>query len=554
MKLTHIDFASLSVSPLNVRKYGAEDVSDLVPSIRALGILQPLLVREKDGGFEVVAGQRRLKAYGVLVAEGMTAPLPCAVMEQGDDAAAIEASFAENIRRLPMDEIDQYKAFASLVAAGRSVEDIVTRFDVSERLVKQRLALANLDKRILVLYRREAIRGETLRILTMATLKQQKAWLKRFHDANDYAPHGRALRQWLLGGEQIAATAALFDLEDYKGAVVSDLFGEEAYFADPEAFWTLQRQAIAEREQRYRGNGWTDVVMLEDASHFPQWDFAKVTKRNGGKVFVTLAPNGEVGFHEGYLSMKDVRAAEAKAKGPDTKTEAKARPELGKAAQNYVDLHRHAAVQAALLSHADLALKVMAAHIVAGSSLWSVKADPRRTDTDEIAASVEQSAGCKAMKEEREVVRDLLGMEDNGGDALAGRHFGERPDLATVFAKLAALTTDEVSRVIAYVMAETLSSASPVIDVLGTMMGVTLAEHWEADTAFLDAVVNKDTLKAMAADIGGANTGDAHRDSTAKTIRSVILQFAKGEGRPKVAGWVPPQLQFPKGSYGQQAA
>ena len=308
MQLTHIDYASLSVSPLNVRKYGAADVSDLVSSIRALGILQPLLVREKDGAFEVVAGQRRLKAYGILVDEGMAAPLPCAIMEQGDDAAAIEASLAENIRRLPMDEIDQYKAFAALVAAGRSVEDIVTHFDVSERLVKQRLALANLDKRILVLYRREEIRGETLRILTMATAKQQKAWLKRFRDPNGHAPQGRALRLWLLGGEQISTTAALFDVAEYKGAIISDLFGEEAYFADPETFWTLQKQAVAEREQRYRGNGWADVVMLEDRSHFPQWDFAKVTKRNGGKVFVTLAPNGEVGFHEGYLSMSEVRA------------------------------------------------------------------------------------------------------------------------------------------------------------------------------------------------------------------------------------------------------
>jgi len=529
-------------------------VDDLVLSIRAFGILQPLLVREIDGDFEVVAGQRRYRAYGVLVAEGLTEPMPCAVMEDGDDASAIEASLAENLERLPMDDLDQYAAFAVLVAKGRSVEDIAGHFGVTERMVRQRLALANLDKRILVLYRKGEIRPETLRALTMATKKQQKAWLKRFHDPEDHAPQGRTLRQWLLGGEQIATSAALFDLESYKGSIVTDLFGEEAYFADPEGFWTLQRQAIEEAAARYCGNGWTDIALLEETSHFPSWEYGKVSKRNGGKVYVTVASNGEVGFHEGYLPLKELRKAEVKETDSVEGEQTKARPELTKAGQNYVDLHRHAAVQAALLTQPDLAMKAMAAHVIAGSNLWPVKADPRRAETPEIAASLEGSASYQAMEAERQAVLALLGMEGNDGEALVGRPSFERPEIGELLAKLISLPSADVTRILTYVMSETLAAGSGVIDTLGTMMSVSLAQSWEADAAFLDTVASKDTLKAMVADIGGDLTADAHKASTAKTMRSVILQYASGEGRPKAIGWVPPHLQFPQKFYGAQAA
>ena len=141
MKLQHIELSKLKLSPVNVRKHGGKDVSDLVASIRSLGVIQPLLVRPNCEGFEVVAGQRRLLACQALEQEtGKADPVPCAVLDTGDDAAAIEASLAENTTRLPMDEIDQYDAFATLKAKGRTIADIASQFGVTELLVKKRLA------------------------------------------------------------------------------------------------------------------------------------------------------------------------------------------------------------------------------------------------------------------------------------------------------------------------------------------------------------------------------------------------------------------------------
>jgi len=66
MKLTHITLENLKTANVNVRKTGAKDVADLVPSIRSLGILQPLLVRPNCEGYEIVAGQRRYHALRTL--------------------------------------------------------------------------------------------------------------------------------------------------------------------------------------------------------------------------------------------------------------------------------------------------------------------------------------------------------------------------------------------------------------------------------------------------------------------------------------------------------
>lgn len=176
MKLQHIELTKLHLLPINVRKHGGKDVGDLIASIRSLGVIQPLLVRPNGNGFDVIAGQRRLLACNAIAEQdGAFGAVPCAVLDMDDDAAAIEASLAENVGRLPMDEIDQYEAFAALKAQGRTVEEIAARFGVTELLVKKRLAIANLVDPVLNAYRKEEINGPTIRHLTMATKAQQKA-------------------------------------------------------------------------------------------------------------------------------------------------------------------------------------------------------------------------------------------------------------------------------------------------------------------------------------------------------------------------------------------
>ena len=282
MKLEHINLENLKISPLNVRKHGTCKGDDLIPSIKAMGIIQPLLVRPNCEGFEVVAGQRRLNALQQIAKDEIVDDVPCLVMEDGDDAKAIEASLTENIARLPMDEIDQYKAFSALSKEGSSVEDIAAHFGVTAKLVTQRLAIANIIDPILNAYRREEISPQTLRILTMATKRQQKDWYRLFKSDDGHAPQGSWLRDWLFGGDEIPTNNALFALEDYPGVIVSDLFGENSYFADSELFWEHQSHAIAAMIEDYRDDGWQDVILLDVGEQWSAWEHVDTAKEDGG--------------------------------------------------------------------------------------------------------------------------------------------------------------------------------------------------------------------------------------------------------------------------------
>jgi ParB family chromosome partitioning protein len=341
MELRHIEYGKLSISPLNMRFGTVPDVSDILPTIRAKGILQPLLVRPNGSPetFEVVAGARRLTAAGIVLAElGEIDPLPCGIMEAGDDAAALEASLIENIARLDPDPMRQYETFARLAEQGRQIGDIAETFGITPRQVGQRLALGHLIEPVRELHRAEGIDAETVRHLTLASPKQQKAWMKLFKQGN--APMGRWLKNWLFGGS-VPTSNALFPLEDYKGRLVGDLFGEDTYFADVPAFWELQNAAIAARREALLADGWAEVEILEPGATFQTWNHVTLPKEKGGKVIVSVSQQGEVQVHEGWISHDDLRRkqrAEAKANGE--KTEAPARPEVTKAQANYIDLHR----------------------------------------------------------------------------------------------------------------------------------------------------------------------------------------------------------------------
>lgn len=546
MELTHIKLENLKTTALNVRKIGAKDIADLEPSIRALGLLQPLLVRPNCEGYEVIAGQRRFHALTKIAEDTTLDPIPCIVMAEGDDATAIEASLAENIARLPMDEIDQYKAFAALLKQGQSAEDIACRFGISERLVKQRLAIANLLPQVLSAYRKDEIQAQTIRILTMATKKQQKAWLDLFNSEDDYAPQGFALKKWLFGGAHIPTSNALFDLETYQGGIVSDLFGEERYFDKPEAFWVSQTAAITDAKARYLAEGWSEVNVLAVGEHFPSHEYVDTDKERGGKVYVSIAHDGEVTFYEGQLSRKDI-AAKDKA---ESAVPAAQKPELTKPMQNYLDLHRHAAVRAELLAHQGIALRLAVAQIIAGSDLWSVRAEPQNAASETIADSLATNTAQTLFAEERQAVMALLDVPlEDETLVLKKSDWKCFRDVHALFAKLLRLDDMAVSRILTFVVAETLPSGTAMVEALGQMLRVDVSQSWSADQCFFDLLRDKPAINAMLEEIGGKSVAESNRPATAKLQKQIIQDYLSGKRKSDNQGWYPRYIIFPMQAY-----
>ena len=557
MQLQHIELGELKDAAINMRHAkAAPDVSDILPSVKARGILVPLLVRPNGDGesFEVVSGRRRYLAAKRAAEEGgEIEPLPCAIMEPGDDAAALEASMLENLARLDPDEMTQYETFVRLTKEGKSVEDIAATFGITELMVRRRLALGELLPKIRDAYRNEDIDAETIRHLTMATKRQQRDWLKLFNGADEYAPRGYQLKQWLFGGQQISTEVALFPLDAYKGQTVSDLFGEDSYFADADQFWTLQNVAIAAKRDALLSGGWTDVEILETGRRFCSWEHEKTPKKDGGRVYITLSHSGEVEIHEGWLTSKEAkakrRAKTAKGDHLDAHEtgDKPVRPELTNPAQNYIELHRHAAARHALLSHPDVALRLMVAHAIGGSALWRTEADPQTTRKDETAESVAKSKARTALAEERKAVLTLLGLPAHGHSVV--RSNGDDHRVVELFAMLLKLPDEDIMRVLAIVMAETLEAGTAVVEALGTHLKVDMREYWEADDAFFDLLRDKQAVNAMVRHIGGKRVADANVTATTKVHKNIIRDFMTGDGRKKVEAWLPHYMAFPFKAY-----
>ena len=550
--LIHIELSKLSISKLNMR-HGRKtpDVSDILPSIREKGLRQTLLVRREAGGYGIVAGRRRFFALQQIAKETGTDPLvPCAVMPDGDAASAIEASIIENVARVPATEMEQYTAFRKLHDEGRTVEGIAAFFGVTELNVRRVLALAALSAPIRKLYADEEIDRETVRALTLASPAQQADWLKLWNSETERAPMGRACRAWVTGGAAITTEKALFELAGYPGAVTADLFGEAAVFADAAAFWEAQGAAISERFDRYRQRGWADVILLERGAYFQRWDYVQTTKKQGGKVIVEQRHDGTVTFHEGWLKAVEARKAKASKASGEAQPGGDTRPEMSGPMADYIGLHRHAAAQASLIRNPAVALRLMAAHALCGSSLWNVRPHSPGGVKELTLASVESGAAASEVgtaRERTEALFEALG-------APVARRSGDAYHLCETFAALQAMSDAEVMQVMALAMAETLESGGPAVEAVLHACGTDPAEFWKPEEAFFDLLRDRRVITAFIADAVSPETAREAGDATAKAQKAQLAEALVARDGSQDKPWMPGWMQFPPARHIEGAA
>ncbi|MGF7156430.1 ParB/RepB/Spo0J family partition protein [Novosphingobium gossypii] len=562
MELKHIDITRLTVSSLNMRGTRKScDIANILPSVRARGVLVPLIVREmvasgsavSEAGsaavehvpaYEILAGKRRFHAALAVAEEsGGIEDLPCAVIEPGDDTAALEASLIENVARLDPDEMTRCETFTRLVGEGRDVEGIAQTFGLTALQVKRTLALGNLIPRLRNLYRADGIDAVSLRHLTMASKAKQKEWLALHNDERATAPTGAWLKSWLFGGASIPASAALFDPADYKIEIIADLFGNEAYFARSDAFWTLQMAQVENRAAQYRDAGWGEVVVLSKGQTFHTWEHSACSKAKGGRVYIAIGHRGDVTFHEGYVTAKEARRLEM-----GDALEKVVRPEVSSTLNAYIDLHRHAAVRAKLVEDTALSLRVMVAHAITGSGLWTVRIEGQKAPSDAVAESVEGCLSESLFDARRRAVLALLGLDAETATVTGSDANGQ--GICGLVRRLIAMDDGDVMRVLAVVMGETLDVSTGLIELLGEHMGIAMADVWRADDALLDAVRDREVMGHVLAEVAGEKVAAENASATTKVQRGIVRDCLTGtNGRIKRDSWVPRWMVFPASAY-----
>ncbi len=115
------------------RRFTEEDLTELSDSIRAQGIIQPLVVRKQDSGYELVAGERRLRA----ARKAGLKQVPV-VVRAVDDAEMLQMSLVENIQRENLNPMEEADAYHRLIT-----EFDLTQDQAAKRVGKSRSAVAN---------------------------------------------------------------------------------------------------------------------------------------------------------------------------------------------------------------------------------------------------------------------------------------------------------------------------------------------------------------------------------------------------------------------------
>ena len=113
--------------------FDEEALSSLVDSIKGVGVIQPVLVRQVDDGFELIAGERRCRA--ARRAGLQTIP---AVVQTADDIASLERALVENLHREDLNALEEAAAYKQLI------EDFhLTHEEVSQKVGRSRAAVTN---------------------------------------------------------------------------------------------------------------------------------------------------------------------------------------------------------------------------------------------------------------------------------------------------------------------------------------------------------------------------------------------------------------------------
>jgi ParB family chromosome partitioning protein len=115
-------------------RFSEDELEDLARSIREKGVIQPLLVRKNAADFELIAGERRLRAARMV---GLT-EVPV-IFKDIPDSEMLEVSIIENIQRENLNPIEEAEAYHRLMT-----EFNLTQDEASKRVGKSRPAVANL--------------------------------------------------------------------------------------------------------------------------------------------------------------------------------------------------------------------------------------------------------------------------------------------------------------------------------------------------------------------------------------------------------------------------
>jgi len=209
---------SLTESPANPRRsFDEPGLNELAESIKAQGVLSPLLVRQKGHSYEIVAGARRYRAAQLA---GLNS-VPVRIVEL-TDAQALETSIVENLQRRDVHPLDEANGFVALLHLDYTPEQISAKVGKGTAYVVARARLAQLAPAVTEAFAKDEIGvGHALLLAKLQPDQQEEALAACYQDTytNGSKPKRillpvRHLQQWIEHNILLELATAPFSKED----------------------------------------------------------------------------------------------------------------------------------------------------------------------------------------------------------------------------------------------------------------------------------------------------------------------------------------------------
>jgi ParB family transcriptional regulator, chromosome partitioning protein len=276
-----IPLNKLVLSQSNVRRLKAGvSIEDLAEDIARRGLLQSLNVRPvldaegaETGMFEIPAGGRRYRALEHLVKQkrlSKTAPIPCIVRDPSIEISAEEDSLAENVQRVALHPLDQFRAFKALCDQGAGDEEIAARFFVPPAVVRQRLRLASVSERLLGIYAEDGMTLEQLMAFTVTTdhARQEQVWeaLQQSYNKEPYLIRRQLTESAVRASDRRARFVGVDAYEAAGGVVLCDLFEDDGggWLQDVALLDRLATEKLAMEAEKIATEGWKWIEVAVD--------------------------------------------------------------------------------------------------------------------------------------------------------------------------------------------------------------------------------------------------------------------------------------------------
>ena len=145
-RLVEVNVASIHPTPYQPgASVDGESIAELAQSIQQVGLLQPLLVRKVDDGYELVAGERRLRAVTSLGMEKVA----CIVQQDIEDESSAMMALIENLQREDLHYLEEAQCYQKLLETyGLTQEELANRLGKSQSSIANKLRLLKLSDEV----------------------------------------------------------------------------------------------------------------------------------------------------------------------------------------------------------------------------------------------------------------------------------------------------------------------------------------------------------------------------------------------------------------------